>query len=299
MFPKFVDSSFENKVLDISAEEYHLRTDCVHSSSLKNILKSPHAYKFLLENKQAETPSLKIGTIAHGAILEGQSFLNKYVVQPVFVGLTKEGKETTSMNALSVKQQYQEWLAALPEGSLIMTQAENDKLMFMIDSLVNHKFVFELLKNGTPEYKKQWRDPVTGLACISSDDFVSFDNDVWIDIKTTTNCEWEDFRRSVEKYGYDFQAAFYARGHKEVHRKDFRDKLWISIENQPPYNCRVHYVSPYYLEAGEIKVRDAMRELSHAIKYNEWNQRQNIIEVGEPSFYYKQKYDPVLLEEMA
>lgn len=297
MFPKFVDSSFENKVLEISSEEYHLRSDCVHSSSLKNILKSAHAFKFFLENGKVDTPSLRIGTIAHGAILEGQDFLNKYVVQPVFVGLTKEGKETTSMNALAVKEQHREWLSSLPQGAKIMTQVEHDKLMFMLDSLINHKFIFELLKNGIPEYKKQWRDPVTGLACISSDDFVSFDFDVWIDVKTTTDCEWENFRRSVEKYGYDFQAAFYARGIKEVHNKDFKDKLWISIENQPPYNCRIHYVSPYYLDAGESLVRKAMNDLSHAIKHDQWQQAQNVIEVGEPSFYYRQKFDPILLEE--
>lgn len=298
MYPSFVDKTF-NKVLDISSEEYHERNDCVHSSSLKNIIKSPHAYKFFIENPIKETPSMRIGTIAHGAILEGQDFLKKYVVQPVFKGFTKDGKETTSLASHDIKEQIAEWKSSLPVGAKIMTQGEHDKLMFMLDSLLNHKFVFELLKDGIPEYKKQWHDPATGLACISSDDFVSFKNDVWIDIKTTTSCEWEHFRRNgVERLNYPFQAAFYARGHKEVHNKDFRDKLWIAIENQAPYNCRVHYVDPFYMEVGEKEVRSAMRDLKLSITHDQWEQSQNIIEVGEPSFNYKEKFDKILNKEI-
>lgn len=297
MFPQIVDQSFENKVLDISHDEYHKRNDCVHSSSIKNILKSPHAYKFLLEHKQPETKALKFGTLAHGVILEGSQFLNSYVVQPVFKGFTKDGKETTSMAATSVKEQYNDWLKNLPTGTQIMTQEEHDKMRWMLDSMLNHKFVMEVLKDGISEHKKQWRDPVTGLACISSDDFVSFKNDLWVDIKTTPDSSWPAFRKSVEKYNYPLQAAFYARGLKEVHGKDLHDKVWIAVESQPPYECRVHFVSPYYMEVGEMQVRKGLRELKYAIENNKWEQGQTVIEAGEPSGFYKGEFDLQLQEE--
>lgn len=299
MYPTFVDSDFQNKIIDCSHEEYHAIKDAVHSSSLKNILKSPHAYNYFATKPKEATKAMHFGTLAHGVILEGSKFLSKYVVQPVFKGLTKDGKETTSMAASSVKAQYQEWLSELPEGSHIITQEDHDKMMFMIDSMLSHKFVQEVFKAGFPELKKQWRDPVTGLKCVSSDDFASFENDVWIDIKTTQDCEWDAFRKSVERYGYDFQCAFYQRGHKEVFGKEPSDKLWIAVESQAPWECKVHYVNPFYLESGEYQVKKAMRELSHAIKSNKWPQGQVVIEAGEPSNYYKSIYEPRLLEEQS
>lgn len=291
MRPIIVDADFKATVLNCTSEEYHNIKDAVHSSSLKNILKSPHAYDYFMRHPKEQTSSMKFGTLAHGVILEGQSFLNQYVVQPVFKGLTLDGKETTSMNSKAVKQQHVEWLASLPEGTKIMTQDEHDKMMFMLDSLLRHKFVQEVFKAGFPEFKKQWRDPVTGLKCVSSDDFVSFEKDIWIDIKTTPNCDWDHFRKSVENYGYDFQCAFYQRGHKAVYEKELTDKLWIAIESQPPWECKVHYVNPFYLEAGEYQVKQAMRDLSHCLKTNEWPQGQVVIEAGEPSVYYKNQYE--------
>ena len=155
VLPKFVDESFENKVINISHEEYHLMRDHVHSSSLMNMVKSPHAFMHYAKHPKKPTKQMRFGTIAHGVILEGQKFLDKFQVQPIFKGLTKDGKETTPMAASSVKEQYQEWLASLPEGAEIMTQEDHDKLMFMLDSMLNHKFVMEVIKDGFPEHKNQ------------------------------------------------------------------------------------------------------------------------------------------------
>lgn len=297
MLPLIVDESFENKILDISQEEYHARKDCVHSSSLKNIIKSPHAYKYFIDNPIEETPSMRLGTIIHEFYLEGETALSKYIVEPVFSGLTKDGVVTTSLNASSVKQAKAEWYANLQHGTKVMTQAERDKLMFMIDSLLNHKFVQEVFKNGTPEYKKQWRDPATGLACISSDDFVSVKHDIFVELKTTPSSKWEDFRRSgVEKFNYPFQYAFYNRGHREVLGRSFGDRVWVAQENQAPWSCTVHFIDDFYVSAGELQVERAMRDLKNSIVNNSWPQGQQIIESGPPSRFYRDEFSDQLLE---
>lgn len=298
MLPIIVDDTFENKVIDISQEEYHARNDCVHSSTLKNIIDSPHAYKYFIENKIEETASMKLGTIVHEFYLEGQKALDKYVIEPVFKGLTKDGIETTSANALSVKQAKSEWYAQLASGTKVMTQGERDKLMFMIDSLLNHRFVQEVFKDGVAEYKKQWRDPSTGLACISSDDFVSFKEDIFVELKTTPSSKWENFRRNgVEKLNYPFQYAFYNRGHKEVLKRTFRDRVWVAQENQAPWGCRVHFIDDFYAKAGEIEVARAMRDLRSSIVNNSWPQGQVIIESGNPSLYYIKQFEEEVREQ--
>lgn len=298
MLPLIVDESFENKILDISQEEYHARRDCVHSSSLKNIIKSPHAYKYFIEKPIEETPSMKLGTIIHEFYLEGDIALSKYIVEPVFSGMTKDGVFTTSLNAASVKQAKAEWYAQLPNDSKVMSQSERDKLMFMIDSLLNHKFVQEVFKDGVAEYKKQWRDPSTGLACISSDDFVSLKHDMFVELKTTTSSKWEDFRKSgVEKFNYPFQYAFYNRGHKAVLGRSLKERVWVSQENTAPWECRVHWIDDFYVKSGEIQVSKAMRDLRNSIVNNSWPQGQQIIESGEPSYFYKKEFEQEVIEQ--
>jgi exodeoxyribonuclease VIII len=240
---------------------------------------------------------MKFGTLAHGVILEGQKYLDMFCVTPIFKGMTKDGKETTSMAAASVKQMHKEWVEALPPGAIIMTQEEHDKILFMIDSMLSHKFIQEVFKDGIAEYKKQWRDPMTGLKCVSSDDFVSFKNGLWADIKTTPSSDWYDFRKSVEKYNYPLQAAFYDQGIRAVHGNELPDKVWVTIESQPPWETAVHYISPYYMDAGNLMVKRALLDLNRCLKNDQWPQKQVIIEAGEPSFQFKSTYDQALAEE--
>lgn len=294
--PVRLEHGFKAHTFESSQEDYHKIQDAVHSSQLIHMIDGPHAYAFFKKNPKKKTEAMHFGTMAHEATLEGKKFLERYVVQPVFKGLTLEGKETTSMNSKHVREQYEAWLESLPKNALIMTQDEHDRLRFMMDSLLNHKFVADILKDGIPEHKKMWRDPVTGFKCVSSDDFVSFKNDVWVDIKTTTDSNWYSFRRTVEQLRYDFQCAFYARGNKETYGNSLEDKVWIALESQAPYGCRVHYVDPYYQSSGEAAVKKAMLDLSHCVKHEAWNQTQMIIESGEPSVWFKNEQD-IKIEE--
>lgn len=298
--PSFVEKDFKNHIFESTQDEYHAIKDAVHSSSLKNISTSPHAYKYFLEHQKPITKSMKFGTLAHEAILEGSLFLSKYVVEPVFHGLTKDGKPTTSKVSSSVKEQYNEWLTSLPKGAEIITQEEYDKIRWMMDSLLSHKFVQDVLKDGFPEHKMMWRDPVTGLKCVCSHDFISYKNDIWVDIKTTTDPKWERFRKTgVERLDYADQAAFYDRGIKAVHGKSLGDRVWIAIQNVAPWEVRVHYVDPYYMEVGEFRVKSAMSTLRTSIVNNSWPQGQVAVEAGEPSSFYREEYDPILSNERA
>lgn len=295
MFPVFVDNNFENKIFEATAEEYHLIKDATHSGSLVHMLKSPYAYKFFLEHKKEATKPMKFGSLVHAVILEGWDYFKKnYVVQPVFEGYTLKGVKTTSMNCKDVKDQYDYWFSNLSPGAKVCTQEDVDKMSFMLDSVLTHKFAKDILTDGFPEHKIQWRDPITGIKSVCSNDFVSYRNDIWADVKTTPSSDWYDFRRTVENLNLPFQAAKYNLGLKEVHGKEIGDKVWISIESQAPYEVRVHYVDPYYLEVGEKQVRTAMKDLSYCLKNNVWDQSQLIIESGEPSPWYRNKNDLIL-----
>lgn len=299
MFPLIVDESFENKVLDISAEEYHSRIDCAHSSSLKTILISPNAYKYTLNNPIKQTRSLKIGSIAHEASLEGSKFLSRYQVMPKFKGFTKKGEPTESLNSEDVQRQIREWKDSLEQGTVILTQGEYDDLRWMLDSLMNHRFAMDIIKECYREHKKQWRDPVTGIAMISSDDLISFDEDIWADLKTCVDPDWDKFRRTVEdkKTNYPFQVGMYEAGNLAVHNRMPYDQYWIALQNCGPWETKVHYIDDYYRKAGRLMFERARRDLLVSLKNNSWPQGQVAIESGNPSKFYKDTFDPVLDNE--
>lgn len=301
ILPEFVGLDFKAHVFEATDEEYHDIRNAVHSSSLKHMLKSPHAYMYYAKNPIVPTKQMKLGTIAHHIFLYGWDyFKSQYVIMPKFKGYTLNGKETHSMNALSVKIQYDEWRSSLPEDVKIVDQEELNKTQNMMESISNHDFVMAFIKGAKTEHKKIWRDPITGLLCVSSDDLLNFDLDAWGDFKTTNNCDWDHFRRNgAEGRDYYFQESFYDQGIIQTHGRSMKERVWIACENVPPFEVRVHYVDPYYSEVGHIQVRKAMSALSHSIKNDYWKMAQRIIEVGEASPWFKNKHNDEVIERMA
>lgn len=286
-----INPNFETKELTGGEAEYRALKTAVHYSDLVHMIKSPHAFMWRQRFPMKSTSQMKLGVLAHKAILEGRDFLEDYIVEPIFMGFTKDGKETTSANALSVKQAKAEWYEQLRPGQQVVTQGDYDTLGFMMESLLSHSFVQDIFKNGRPEVRGQWLDPATQIGCTFANDFLTFDCHTWVDLKTCQASEAYKFRNSVEKLRYDLQMHMYTTGSEKVFGKAPKEKVWIAIENVEPYECRVHYVDSYYEETGRYEFRESMTKLKHCLKENKWPQGQAAIEMLDPSFVFKSHYD--------
>lgn len=290
VYPKLVTGPFENKFLDITHEEYHAMRDHVHSGDLIKIIKSPHNFNHHRRNPKPATKPMEFGSKAHEAILEGSKFLSRYVLEPTHSGLTKDGKLTTSLNAISVQLAKAEWHASLPPGTLIVSQEELDKIRWMIDSILDHPVASKLLQKGTPEAKGQWLDPVTGLACVMAIDFLPDDLEVQTEFKTTAECEWEMFRKSVERLRMDVQVDHYATGLYEITKVRPKYKVWIATENTGSHETRVHEVHYTYEESGRIERLRAMSSIKQGIITGKWPQGQTVLEEALPSQWFEKRY---------
>jgi len=284
-----VKGLFENRWAEnLSEEEYHADKTAVNSSSLKEMIRSPAAYYDAYVNGKKPTKAMKFGTLAHMAILEGDKFRSRYVVEPVFQGMTQNG--IMSERSKVALQKKAEWYQSLPQGTTVVTKEELDMLLRMIDSMVNNKDAFEILSKGKAEAKGYFVDEETGLKCRFMADFISFNLNALVDIKTTTDCKWEKFRSSVEELRYDVQMAMYEQGVKAITGKSSDHRLWLTIETVRNFECRVHEVDPMYDETGLYEYRYCMKRLSDCIKENKFPQGQVLIEYGQPSFWFKQEY---------
>lgn len=269
----------------IKTPEYHSDRKAVNSSSLKKIIKSPLAFHDAFYGKPKEpTDSMKFGTLAHLVLLQGNIFRDRYVVMPEFESKTADGKPSESKNTKYYKDQVEQWKKTLNPDAIVVTQEERESLFGVIDAIVNYKRAANLLKNGKPEICGYWRDDQTGILCRMQADFVSFDGDTLVDVKTVADLEI--FEKSIASYDYPFQMAMYAEGIKNITGKRPKTLVWLAVENKAPFECKVLLVPPEYEEAGNFRYRFAMDKLKKCIDEGKFGGAQDEVEYAKSKDWY-------------
>lgn len=270
-------------VADLPDEIYHADKTAVNSSSVKAMAKSARAFHgaFFSGRIKQPTDAMKFGTLAHMAILQGAKFRDRYLVQPDF------GDMRSSTN----RAKRDSWLLDVPEGHIVVTADERDDLFGMIDSVLSHERAYALLADGSPEIAGYWRDAETGIRLRMKADFIAFNLGALVDVKTTTDCRWTEFRRSVEKLRYDIQMAMYDDGTGIISGKKPEHRVWLAIESKFPYEVACHEVPPQYELTGQYEYRSALRRIKRCVELNQWPQGQADIEFGEMSSWFYRGYE--------
>lgn len=270
----------------LSNDEYHADRGTVSSSGLRRILKSPRSFRAAIDGPPDEpTDAMKFGTLVHQVVLEGPEFLKRYVVAPTeFVGLTKDGRESTSSK--EAKEKKAAWYAEqVLAGSIIVTQQEFDDVRGMLDSVVGHPDAFALLKNGVTEVSGYYADPETGILCRIRPDFLSTDLMALVDLKTTTDCSEREFARSIWTWRYDIQIAMYGDGVEQIEGRKIEHHAFIAVEKRKPYECAVYHADQALLEKGLEDYRRGLRILRKCIDSGQWpGYQQRIGTIGLPSW---------------
>jgi hypothetical protein len=279
---------------DICEADYHADRTALSSTALRKAFKSSRAFhRYFVDGVgEVESPSMAFGTMAHTAILEGEKFFERYVIEPILEGFTKDGRPTTNPNATEVKNKRAQWLAELPAGVKIVTQEELDRLKWMIDAIVDHPIAFALLKDGLTEASGWYRDPRTGIRCRIRLDFLSFNLNTLVDVKTTQDCTEEAFMRSAFKNHllYPVQMAMYDEAIFHITGKRPDHCAWIAIEPKAPFELAVHEVGPMTMQIGRYEYNRLMDRVKLGIDSGEWPGYQVIAGVAEPPNYIVQHY---------
>lgn len=259
-------------------EEYHADKSAVGSSQLRMILQSPKAFyhNFFLGSPKEETEALRFGKLAHHAILEGSRFLEKHVIEPEFIGLTKDGKP--SKNSADAKAQREAWLANLPKDAIVCTPKDRDAIVGIIESISNHPQGLPSLSDGKAEVAGYFKDPVTGIKLKIKPDFLSFDCLRLVDLKTTADCSAVKFGQSAFNYRYDFQSLMYSVGIEEIAGMFPDVILNLCVEKTPPYECALYYWQSEDFFVAKEDYRKALDLLKYCIDNNSWPMRQKEIE---------------------
>lgn len=243
----------------VTYEEYS-QWDAINNTVLWKLKsKSPMHCKEYLDNPPEPTDALRIGGAMHIRILEPHLFDERYIVAPKVDRRTKVGKATWAA--------FQETL----KGRECLTQAEFDSIDLMHKRL-KEQDAYQYVTGRDPddtELAIVWNDEATGILCKAKIDYARRDAFILCDLKSTGDCSEHGFRRSIEKYGYYQQAAFYCDGWQAL-TGDAPSFLFIAMEKTPPYCCCSYEPDDWTLQAGRNSYREALKLWKDCVDNDNW-----------------------------
>ena len=232
---------------DIPNEDYHAGVG-ISSSYIRRFGQSQlHA----IEHKQESSPNLKFGTASHALLVEGQEAFDKEVKVITGSPYTKAYKEE--------KADYEE------QGFIVLKESEAEIIHAMKDSMVYEGNAYLNAKGKIAEASIYWyEDDVLckcrpDLICPPLNEPNSDNKIVIVDYKTTVSCEPFAFNKSVKKYGYDMQAAWYRRG-LLMAGYDVEDFMFIAQEKVHPYASKVFRITKEQIDFGWTMMENYLEE---------------------------------------
>ena len=219
-------------------EEYYGDKEYVTNSQLGYLKKSPVSYINYIQNGGEETIAFQIGKLLHEAILEQDKFEERQDNNGIvlYEGV-RRGKKWDEFNLHHNKD-------------IILNMKEFNMLGGMIKSLRSNDEITELLSSAKKELVNCWMDDDTLVKCKGKADAVL--EDTIIDVKTTTNVEFDKFRSSCYRYGYNRQAAFYSDGFNVQNFK------FVCVEKEYPFRVAIYDCSPEFIESGRQEYKQLL-----------------------------------------
>ena len=229
----------------ISEREYRSHP-ALSRSELWQLNDSPEKFRYAQTHKTEPTDAMLFGSLVHKMVLEPDDLFTEYALAPDSDRRTKAGKAD-----------WDEFLAEAGDR-IVVTNRQLAPALRMVDA-ITHSALAQRLLNGPHEIPFFWSDPDTGLDLkCRVDGLIELDGRIAIiDYKTAVSAQTERFSQEAIRYGYHFQAAFYASGVAQDLGLDYDpDFLFIVQEKREPYSINVIRASSDFFLAGLDKMRE-------------------------------------------
>lgn len=261
-------------VSGLNESEYHADKTAVSSSSLRLIHYESEKHfhsRFIKGEEKKQTDAMRLGTIIHKAILEGDEFTSLYIVEPKFEGLTQDGKMSSQSKA--AREKKEEWRAE-NFGKIIVTQDERDMIFGIIDSVMGHNDAMAFIRGCEREVSGYYTDPGTGIRCRIRPDYKNSADGVLGDVKSVRSCKQNDFMWQMIRLGWDFQLGMYSAGMEVIDGKPPFVSHFLAVEKEPPYSVAVYVIDVGSLDWSQTNYRKALVRLKNCIRTDKWSPYQ-------------------------
>jgi hypothetical protein len=200
--------------MTIANADYHA-DPAISASHLKAVMQSPYHYWSRYINPQRPTieptAAMRLGSLAHCAVLEPDELHNRYAIAP--------DRRSNAGKALAAD------MAA--RGLEAVTEADMALAANMAIAVHQHPYAAALLADGKAEQSFWWDDKATGQRCKCRPDW--YQGSTIVDLKTCQDASPGGFARACATFGYHTQAAHYLNG-------TFADRfIFIAVEKAYPF----------------------------------------------------------------
>lgn len=255
---------------------YH-SNPALSQSRLKEILKCPALYKYNVEHaeeqSEEETKTLLLGSLFHAMVLEPETIDKLYKIKQ-FKGTTKEGKA--------------ERLAAIEAGITLVSEDLWQQAAGMANSVTSSKRWQLIQKAETcdKELSVYWEQH--DIAFKARLDCVAYIRDyghVILDLKSTQDASPEAITKSIFKYGYHMQAAWYKYAYERESNQRVTDFIFMFVEKKPPYIMTMASVDEAVIAKGLDQIHNAVELYKTCIANNNWpSYAEGIINIELPKW---------------
>lgn len=220
-------------------------------SGAKELLRSPSHYQAWLKEERKETPALKIGRLAHLALLEPAKFN-----ETVKLGPDVDNK---------AKKEWKDFVASLGDGVEAVTPDEYATISGIVDSA--ELALAHLKVDGNVWETEQYLlAEYNGVPIKGRPDLVTeIDGKrVCIDLKTCGDASPWAFGRDINEYKYHLQQAFYRVLTKtEMH-------ILIAVEKEAPFGFRIYTIDEASTAVGQSLMDEAVALYSACSSLDKW-----------------------------
>ena len=241
---------------NISNEEYHaLKTNngipTVSSSFVKAWYKtSPYHATADLPDKKST--ALDIGTAVHGWALEG--------VLPIKGTVRRAGKDWEAAEEKAKEQ-----------NTVALNHADYEKVEQCVEALYNNPHIKLLLEHKKRVCEASVFAKHEKLCLKARPDLYIQSKGIIADIKTTQSANPYEFeQRTMDKFGYTIQAAFYWKV-MQLAQLPMKRFLFINVEKEPPFATSIVEVGEKLIEYGTEVVNRTLSEIQEDEKTQDYS----------------------------
>lgn len=253
-----VDEPLTGIIHGLDEHTYHAHP-ALSSTGARDLLKAPAVFAHNRAVPRADTAAFDVGSAAHAKVLGVGAPI---AVIPASV-LASNGAVSTAA--------AKEFIAASREaGSIPLKAAVAAEIDELAEAILRNSRARELLEmEGDSEVSGFATDPTTGIPLRMRADRLSKDHGTLIDLKTTDDASRHGFEKTVGKFRYDVQEAWYSdilafidgsRPHMD----------FIVVEKKPPHLVAVHRLSDEFADIGEHYARKARAIYAACLEHDLW-----------------------------
>lgn len=222
-----------------------------------------------------DSHALEFGEAFHCALLEPEKFARTYVVSPKFDRRTKDGKAAAAE------------FEAKNAGKKVLTPEDNALLAQMVRAVREHPIAGALLRRAErTEVACLWTDRfgIARKALLDAVAFLNTDQTTIYDLKTTQDASPADFGRSIGKFKYHWQAAYY---HEALTAVGYAPKhfCFVAVEKTAPYGVAVYRLGEDSIRAAKAQMAPYFRKFAECLKADSWPSYGNtVLDIDAPAW---------------